>query len=143
VPVLIVSNIAVDLEPLLVMVCGLVYPLHGYCHTFVGGGLVGLLLGLIAFLFRKPIVNVMSLLRLPYNQTLGKMLISGVLGAWLHILFDAPLYTDIKRFYPLSVNPFLDIVSVNALYTMPGLLIFPALAVYLLIAFSNNRGELR
>lgn len=143
VPVFIASNIAVDVEPLVVIVFGLQYPLHGYCHTFLVGGLVGLLSGFLAFLFRKPIVDVTSLLRLPYAPSLGKMLFSGVLGAWLHILFDAPLYADIQPFYPLSVNPFLDIVSMKAVYVISAFLIVPALAMYLFITHRESVGNVK
>jgi membrane-bound metal-dependent hydrolase YbcI (DUF457 family) len=61
------------------------------------------------------------------------MALSGILGAWLHILFDAPLYQDIKPFYPLSVNPFLDIVSMKAVYITSALFFLPALIIYLSI----------
>ena len=47
----------------------------------------------------------MSILRLPYTPTYVRMALSGVLGAWLHVLFDAPLYSDMKPFYPLQANP--------------------------------------
>jgi membrane-bound metal-dependent hydrolase YbcI (DUF457 family) len=73
----------------------------------------------------------MSLLRLPYAPTLKKMLLSGLFGVWLHVLFDAPLYLDIKPFYPLSSNPFLGLVSIKVVYSTCALLIVPALGIYL------------
>jgi hypothetical protein len=131
VPIFIGANVAIDIEPLLVMVYRFDYPLHGYCHTLLFGSLVGLMLGLIAFPFRKFIGKAMSLLRLPYSTTLLKMAVSGMLGAWMHILFDMPLYRDIKPFYPLSANPLYGIVSAKAVYGTCALLFLPALVIYL------------
>ena len=37
------ANVVVDLEPLLVLTFHLNYPMHGYCHTLLIGGLLGLL----------------------------------------------------------------------------------------------------
>jgi membrane-bound metal-dependent hydrolase YbcI (DUF457 family) len=135
VPIFVGANVAIDIEPLLVILCGFGYPLHGYCHTFLFGSLVGLLLGLIAFPFRKRIGKVMSQLRLPHSTNLLKMAISGILGAWMHILFDMPLYQDIKPFYPLSANPLYDIVSEKAVYGTCALLFLPALVIYLYMVF--------
>jgi len=131
VPIFVGVNVAIDIEPLLVMVYGFDYPLHGYCHTLLCGSLVGILLGLIAFPFRKVIRKIMSLLRLPYSINLLKMAISGMLGAWMHILFDMPLYQDIKPFYPLAANPLYGTVSAKAVYGTCALLFLPALLIYL------------
>jgi membrane-bound metal-dependent hydrolase YbcI (DUF457 family) len=136
VPVFLAANIIVDIEPLLVMIFSLDYPLHGYCHTFLIGGFVGLLSGLVLFPFGRFIGQAMSLFRLPYCSNLSKMLLSGILGVWLHILVDAPLYQDIRPFYPLSANPLLNIVSTETVYGFSGLLFLPALVMYLFIVFS-------
>ena len=52
------ANIIIDLEPLLVLMNNFNYPLHGYCHTFLIGGLLGALLGIVAYLFRNIINSV-------------------------------------------------------------------------------------
>jgi membrane-bound metal-dependent hydrolase YbcI (DUF457 family) len=138
VPVFLAANIAVDIEPLLVMVYRLHDPLHGYCHTFLIGGLVGILLGFVLFPFRRAVGKAMFLFRLPYSSTLSKMLFSGILGAWIHILFDAPLYQDIRPFYPLSANPLYGLASMKTIYGISALLFLPALVMYLFIALSRT-----
>lgn len=137
VPVFIASNLAIDIEPLLVLISDIDYPCHGYCHTLLIGGFVGLLLGLMAFPFGKSIEKAMSLLSLPYSSRLWKMLLSGIAGAWLHILFDAPLYADIKPFYPSSANPLLGVVSPQTVYAISSLLFVPALVMYLSLRSSK------
>jgi membrane-bound metal-dependent hydrolase YbcI (DUF457 family) len=133
------ANVAIDIEPLLVMVYGFNYPLHGYCHTFLFGSMVGLLLGLFSFPFRKFIGKVMALLRLPYSTNLLKMAMSGMLGAWMHVLFDMPLYQDIKPFYPLSANPLYGIASAKAVYGTCTLLFLPAMVIYWYMVLVKKR----
>ena len=83
----------------------------------------------------------MTLLRLPYEPTYAKMAVSGVLGAWLHVLFDAPLYRDIKPFYPLQANPLLGLLSSRTVYLVCSASFLPALALYLYVAFAAPREE--
>ena len=139
VPIFIGANVVVDIEPLLVMIFQPNYPLHGYCHTFLIGGLLGLFFAVAAYPFRQFIGKAMSLVRLPYSPTLLKMVVSGILGVWMHILFDSPLYIDIKPFYPLSANPLYGVISLNAAYITCMLLFLPALLIYLNIVRSEAK----
>jgi len=50
-PVFLLANVAIDIEPLLVMTLNLSYPLHGYAHTLLGATLIGLGWGGIAYAF--------------------------------------------------------------------------------------------
>ena len=111
VPVFVLANVVVDLEPLAVRTFGFDYPYHGYCHTFLIGTLVGVVWGLVAYRGRGVLAWLMCRLHLPYQTRLPKMLISGVLGVWLHVLLDAPLYRDIRPFFPIEANPLLGLVS--------------------------------
>jgi hypothetical protein len=140
VPVFIAANVIVDIEPMLVMVFDLNYPLHGYCHTLLIGGLLGALLGCAAYPFRARIGQWMSEARLPYSTTLAKMALSGMLGAWLHVLFDAVIYCEMRPFYPLSpANPFLGIISRDTtLYGICALFFVPAVAAYFYVRRKGN-----
>jgi membrane-bound metal-dependent hydrolase YbcI (DUF457 family) len=139
IPIFIGANVAIDLEPLLVMTFNLDYPLHGYCHTLLIGGFVGLLLATAAYPFRQSIGKVMGLLRLPYVPTYVKMAISGVLGAWLHIFFDSLLHSDIRPFYPSQANPLYNILSQRAVYGICTVCFVPALILYVYVAFIAKR----
>lgn len=141
IPVFILANVAIDIEPLLVITLNLFYPLHGYAHTFIGAILLGTLWGLIAFKCKYSLRRLMKFLKLPYETTLKKCIISGVLGALLHVLFDAPLYAEIKPFYPLSINPFYGLISNSSMYKLCTLLFVPALIfyVYSIIKFKNDK----
>lgn len=135
IPVFIAANIVIDIEPMLVMLLGLNYPLHGYCHTLFVGGLMGVVFGCAAYPFGTLIGKGMFRLSLPYSATLAKMALSGMLGAWLHVLFDAVIYGEIRPFYPLSsMNPLFGMVSSdNDLYVICTLFFMPAIALYFLV----------
>jgi membrane-bound metal-dependent hydrolase YbcI (DUF457 family) len=139
IPVFILANVAIDIEPLTVMIFNLSYPLHGYAHSFLGAGLVGALWGFVAFKGKGILGGVMHFFGLTYQTTITKAIISGILGAFSHVLLDAPIYTDIKPFYPLSINPLYGLVSEKAMYLFCSLLFIPAILFY--IKARNNRNE--
>jgi hypothetical protein len=106
-PTFMLANVIVDVEPFLVLVFGLRYPLHGYLHTFFAAFFLGLAVGYAGFLlesFLHPIFKVF-LLEVGDRLNLRSFLFAGVLGTLLHVLLDSPLYDDIRPFYPLTANP--------------------------------------
>jgi membrane-bound metal-dependent hydrolase YbcI (DUF457 family) len=125
----------IDFEPLIVTTFNLDYPLHGYCHTLVIGSLLGLAWATAAYPLRHFIGKIMTSLRLPYAPTFAKMAISGVVGVWLHVLFDAPIYYDIQPFYPIKTNPIFGSLSLNAGYDISAACFVPALLMYVFYAF--------
>ena len=138
-PAFVLANVIVDLEPLFVILFGIeIYPLHGYCHTFLFGSFIGFLWGILAFSLRKYFHFFMSEIRLHYDTNFLKIVISSILGIWFHILLDAPLYSDIKPFYPIIKNPLYGLISTEEIYIYCLLSFIPAFIFYLLIAFSSR-----
>lgn len=119
-PTFILANVLLDIEPLLVLVTGLNYPLHGYLHTFVAAIGVGVAFGFVMFFLERTIHPLYKTLLLEPEAMFKKsqFIIAGVLGTMLHVLFDSPLYWDIKPFYPLTVNPFYGWVSSLEIYLL-------------------------
>ena len=119
-PTFILANVLLDIEPLLVLITGLSYPLHGYLHTFVAAIGVGVAFGFVMFFFERTIHPLYRKLLLEPEATFKKshFIIAGVLGTMLHVLFDSPLYWDIKPFYPLTVNPLYGSVSSLEIYLL-------------------------
>ncbi len=108
VPTFMLANVVVDVEPFLVLVLGLrSYPLHGYLHTFLSASFLGLVLGGVMFLLEGTFHPLFRTLLLEKDEPLGlpSFMAAGVLGIMLHVLLDSPLYSDIRPFYPLTVNP--------------------------------------
>jgi membrane-bound metal-dependent hydrolase YbcI (DUF457 family) len=139
IPIFLLANVAIDIEPLTVMMLNLSYPLHGYAHSFLGAGLVGALWGIAAFKCKDILHDVMHFFGLKYQTTIVTAVISGILGAFSHVLLDAPIYTDIKPFYPLIINPLYGLVSEKAMYLFCSALLIPALLFY--IKARNKQNE--
>jgi hypothetical protein len=112
-PTFILANIIIDIEPLIVLTAGLNYPLHGYFHTFLAAVFVGIAFGLVMFFLEKHMHPLYSALQLEQEvkSNKAKFVVAGILGTTLHVLFDSPLYSDIKPFYPLNANPLYGLVS--------------------------------
>ncbi|MEM2980533.1 MAG: hydrolase [Thermoproteota archaeon] len=117
-PTFIVANVILDIEPLLVIIFGLKYPLHGYFHTFIMGFFIGSFLGLAMFMLERFLSHFYKtlLLESDVKPSLRQFVLAGSSGALLHILLDAPLYDDIRPLYPLTVNPFYNPSVTGGIY---------------------------
>jgi len=106
-PTFILANVIIDVEPFLVLVFDLNYPLHGYLHTFLLAIPTGLAFGYVMYLLERFLRRLYKIFLLEANNlNLRSFLAAGALGTGLHLLMDAPLYEDIKPFYPIMTNPF-------------------------------------
>lgn len=103
-PVFVLANVIVDIEVLMVRFLDLGWPYHRYAHTLLGGAAIGLLWGVIAYLIQPLLKWGMHFIRINYTPTFKKMLISGVLGVWMHVLVDAVYHYDVKIFWPFPKN---------------------------------------
>lgn len=129
-PVFVLANVAVDLEPGIVLLFGLDYPAHGLCHTFLIGAGVGLVWAFAAYWARGIIRRLMHLFGLGYEANLRKVLVSGVLGVWLHVLLDSFCWGDVRPFWPSRANPFLDLMSIKTVYLLCTVAFVPAIGLY-------------
>jgi membrane-bound metal-dependent hydrolase YbcI (DUF457 family) len=105
-PTLVVASVILDLEPFAVLVTGLDYPLHGFFHSFLGGTIVAVALGLIMLRLGGTARGVLKPLGLEQSPSRQTIMLGSFLGVYSHILLDSPLYADIRPFFPSSVNPF-------------------------------------
>ncbi|MHC4265312.1 MAG: hypothetical protein ACYSUK_05185 [Planctomycetota bacterium] len=106
-PVLLLANVILDIEVLIFHG----WPVHRYAHTLLIGAGVGLLWGLSAYPLKGLFRKLMKLFRLPYEPRLWKMLVSGVLGVWFHVLIDSIYHIDIRLFWPNRARPLYNILS--------------------------------
>lgn len=107
IPVFVLANVAVDIEVLLYHH----WPRHRYAHTLLIGAAVGVLWGIVAYPLRNLFRKIMQILRLPYQTNFFKMIISGVLGVWLHILIDSIYHQDVRLFWPSNAKPLYGLIS--------------------------------
>ena len=115
-PTFLIASVIVDIEPFIVLIFNLDYPLHGFFHSFLGGTIVALLLTVVMSKIRKYFSPLMSFFKLEQDVSFKKILVASLSGIYIHILLDSPIYTDMQPFFPLAFNPFYRNTS------MPGLL---------------------
>ena len=130
VPSLLVSGVIVDLEGLFVL---MFYPegtVHGFFHSFIGAGIVAILVSTLIFSFGRYIKKIMAILKLKQDSPFTKILVSSFVGAYLHVVLDAFLYR-MKPFYPLNINPFYGIFSISQVYIFCALCFIPAFVLYI------------
>jgi hypothetical protein len=107
VPVFLLVNIVVDLE---VWVASALrtgpLPIR-YGHTLLIAGAAGLAFGAAAYPLKGLFSRAMEKLRLHYETSFKKMALSGLLGAWLHVLIDGLYRSNVVLFWPSTLsNPF-------------------------------------
>jgi len=137
IPVFVLANIIVDLEVLIINSFGLGYPFHRYCHTLLIGSVVGLLWGASAYPLRHFFNRLMKILRISYQTSFRKMLISGVLGVWIHVLIDGIYHWDARVFWPSRARPLYRLLSRQQVEVVCLALFAAALIVYvIMLAFS-------
>lgn len=132
-PTLQVASVILDIEPFFVLLLDLNYPLHGFFHSFLGGAIVILPLSLLMFKIRPLLNPIMNFFKIKQNPSFVKILVASAIGIYLHLLLDAPLYSDMKPFFPLSFNPFLntsDLVA-DTIYLFCGYCFLVAIILYL------------
>ncbi|MCK5333900.1 MAG: hypothetical protein KAJ24_05270, partial [Candidatus Aenigmarchaeota archaeon] len=54
-----------------------------------------------------------------------------------HILLDAPLYADIRPFYPFQSNPLYGLFSAGHIYTFTGISFIIGVAAYVFMVRKN------
>jgi len=115
-PTLFVASVIIDIEPFCVFVFNAPWKLHGFLHSFLGGSIVAALLAIIIYFLRSPIKKIMVVFKLSQDSSFKRILWTSFFGVYFHILLDAPLYTDIKPFYPFDGNPLLGLFSSQQVY---------------------------
>ena len=130
-PVLLLTNIVVDTEPLTILALGWPLRPHGFFHSFVISTLLGLGLAAVCWKGRAGLERAMKAIRYPYETTLKKILVTAIGGMWLHVLIDAPLYEDGRPLFPSSLNPLLGLYSYDTAALLCALCYIPAIYLYL------------
>ena len=106
IPSFLIASVIIDIEPFLVLIFDLNYPLHGFFHSFLGGFIVAALLTIVMSKIRMYFTPLITFFKIEQSISLKKILFSSICAIFLHILLDAPSYSDIRPFFPFEFNPF-------------------------------------
>ena len=107
-PTFLVANVIVDIEPMFILLFNLDYSYHQFLHTFLGGTIVALILTWIMNKFRGKLSPLLTFFKIEQKQSFRNILIASIFGIYTHILLDSRMHEDIRPFYPLDMNPFLN-----------------------------------
>ena len=106
IPTFLIASVIIDVEPFLVLVFHLDYPLHGFFHSFLGGFIVAALLAMVMSKIRKYFTPLITFFKIEQSISFKKILFSSICAIFIHILLDSPIYLDIRPFFPFAFNPF-------------------------------------
>jgi len=116
-PLLLVSSVIPDVEPLYALTFQPSLPLHGFFHSYLGASILGVLVAVVLYPLRDLPNRIMASLRLPREvSSFKKALLTSLFGVYSHIFLDSFLYDEMMPFYPLEANPFLSVASVYIRY---------------------------
>jgi membrane-bound metal-dependent hydrolase YbcI (DUF457 family) len=141
VPVFVLANVIVDIEVLVIRLLGFRWPAHRYFHTLLIGAAVGAIWGIAAYPLRYFFEKMMRILRIPYQTGFWKMVISGVLGVWLHVALDAIYHRDVQLFWPSKAKPLYGLISQGWIEDICAVLFLAAIILYAIIALSTPKGN--
>ncbi len=130
IPVFVLANVIVDIEVLVIAALGLGWPKHRYAHTLLIGAIVGIIWAVAAYPARPLFQKLMKLLRIPYKTNFRKMLVSGVLGVWLHVLIDGIYHWDVRVFWPSNAKLLFNIIPHGWIKPICAAFFFAALIPY-------------
>lgn len=133
-PVFVTAGLIVDVEVLFIEQFQSGEPVPRYAHTLLVSAAIGLGLAIVMVPFRRPAMRLMSMIGLPYETGFVKMALSGVLGAWLHVVVDGFYRTGVGIFWPLEITNPLCRFDRNETETLCVLLFVAALCVYAVLA---------
>ena len=134
-PVFSLANVIVDIE-VLVYRSG---PIHRYVHTLLIGAAAGALWGLAAYPLRHFFKRLMHISRMPYQAGFWKMIISGILGVWCHVIIDAIYHWDVRLFWPSGVTPLYGLISKRQVEIACIISFIPAIILYVIVALSYTK----
>lgn len=135
-PVFVLANVVVDVEVIVIEFFGLGWPVHRYCHTLLVSAVVGAFWGIAAYPLRHLFKGIMEIFYVPYKTSLRKMIVSGILGVWLHVLIDGLYHSDVRIFWPcktmLLLQTIRDHINRGQIETICMLFFVAAFVVYVL-----------
>lgn len=133
-PSLLISSVIPDLEHVLILVFPLHLSRHGFFHSYLGASILAVVAIMTVYASMDWLSKVMLMIGLRQNSSFKKILSTSILGAYSHIFLDSLLYDEMKPFFPLEDNPFIQIASSQlryaAVYGFCGLSLIFALVLY-------------
>lgn len=110
------GSIILDIEPFYAFVSGKLDQPHHQFTSFLGGILGAIAVLIIVVIFKKQIIKWLDKVRLAQNSSNLSIFFGGLFGCWIHVIFDSFMHYDVSPFWPLKLNPFLNLISLPQNY---------------------------
>ncbi len=118
----ILANVFIDCEVLYCLRFSL-HPIHGYCHTYIGGTLIGAFAAVVAYgglravLHLAPVTWFTAIRTVSKRKLICDSAVSGLVGGISHVLLDSLMHRDMNPFWPfVNGNALAGIVGVGILH---------------------------
>ncbi|MBW8039639.1 MAG: hypothetical protein FVQ85_06525 [Planctomycetes bacterium] len=138
-PVFVLANVIVDIEVLIITQLGLTYPIHRFTHTLLIGAAAGIIWAMAAYPLRNFFKKIMQILRIHYQTSFLKMLLSGILGVWLHVVIDSIYHPDVHLFWPHKAIPLWRIITRQQIEALCLVFFVAAIVLWALEVLSYSR----
>jgi membrane-bound metal-dependent hydrolase YbcI (DUF457 family) len=137
-PMFLLANVIIDVEVLFAR--GWTAHRVWHFHTFLVGGAVCGASALLFYPARHFFGKVMTSFHLPYETSVRKMIFSGVLGGWFHVLLDSIYHYDVQPFWPwLNKNPLWGVISWGQVKSVCIGFVVAAVVVYLVTVIRAHK----
>jgi membrane-bound metal-dependent hydrolase YbcI (DUF457 family) len=118
----VLANVLIDCEVLYCLRFSL-RPIHRFCHTYIGGTLVGAFAGFVAYAGIKTILMLFpstwftNCRNVSSKQLVTDAALSSIVGGISHVFLDSLMHRDMQPFWPIvDGNAFAGIVDVGILH---------------------------
>ena len=113
------TQILMDIQPLIVLTTGEGH-LHGFSHTYVGGGLIALFAALSGkYLSELGLIILEISTEKPIRIRWWVCLLSAFIGAFSHVLIDSAMHADMQPLLPFTLsNPIQGLIEVSTLHRL-------------------------
>lgn len=128
---ILLASVLVDLRVTFCFFFGCLGRFHGPLHTFVGATIVALLIVLCVFYFRNSFKRVTDFFRVKTDYSFSSIFLGSFVGAWMHIVLDAFMHSDMIPFWPLRSNFLLGMINSWSIVVICIISFFIGLGIYL------------
>jgi len=111
-----ISSVILDVEPLCIALFCPWMPLHGFFHSYLGATFLGVLTAIGVYFLRSWLSRILAWFKVKQEPSFKKMLYTSTLGVYFHVFLDSFLYAEMEPFYPLTGNPFFEVLGFGAIY---------------------------
>jgi len=92
------------------------YQVHGFFHSYLGSSILAVLVAFLVYPRRSSLNRITMAFWIPQKSSFKKILSTSFVGVYFHVFLDSFLYPEMAPFYPLQINPFINLLSLYRRY---------------------------